>query len=320
MKDSWVAELTRVTKQPSIGIYFLLSSLFCAPGMLYAQSLTYTHDQHVEPAYEGWRQKPDGSYSMMFGYHNENWVETPHVPVGDNNYFSPGEVDQGQPTHFLPRRNRFIFEVDVPADWGDRELVWTLNVNGVERKAYGSLRADYVLDAITIAAEWGTFGGGASTPDQRSNTPPQVSLIGDGVRAARVGEPISISARVEDDGRPRSRPGARVGSEAELVRRMLTSPASRISPTKANELHMTWHVYRGSGKVKFDPPYPKAWEDYRTGGNSPWSPMWSAPAVPEDGVYQVSATFEEPGQYVIWGKVDDGMAVDHVYVTVNVAE
>ena len=87
---------------------------------------TYRSGQHVEPAFEGWRPNEDGTFNMMFGYMNENWEEEPGVEVGEDNYFSPGEADRGQPTHFLPRRNRFTFEVTVPADWGDRELVWTL--------------------------------------------------------------------------------------------------------------------------------------------------------------------------------------------------
>ena len=100
---------------------------------LNAQAQTYTSGQHVEPAFEGWRPNPDGSFNMMFGYMNENWEETPDVAVGEENFFAPGDLDRGQPTHFLPRRNRFTFEVTVPSDWGDRELVWTLKVNGVER-------------------------------------------------------------------------------------------------------------------------------------------------------------------------------------------
>ena len=82
---------------------------------------------------------------------NENWEEEPDVEAGEHN-FSPGEADRGQPTHFLPRRNRFTFEVTVPSDWGDRELVWTLNVNGVEKKAFATLRQDYLVDNMVIAS------------------------------------------------------------------------------------------------------------------------------------------------------------------------
>ena len=129
--------------------------LLVMPAAVTAQS--YRSGQHVEPAFEGWRPNPDGTFSFMFGYMNENWEEEPSVPVGENNFFSPGEADQGQPTHFLPRRNRFHFEVTVPADWGDRELVWTLNVNGAERKAYATLRQDYLVDNMVIASETGSL-------------------------------------------------------------------------------------------------------------------------------------------------------------------
>lgn len=95
--------------------------LLMTPDAASAQS--YRSGQHVEPAFEGWRPNPDGTFSFMFGYMNENWEEEPTVPVGEGNFFSPGDSDRGQPTHFLPRRNRFNFEVSVPADWGDRELV-----------------------------------------------------------------------------------------------------------------------------------------------------------------------------------------------------
>ena len=133
---------------------------------------TYTSGQHVEPAFEGWRPNPDGTFNMMFGYMNENWEEAPDTTVGENNYFEPGDADRGQPTHFLPRRNRFTFEVTVPSDWGDRELVWTLNVNGLERKAYATLKADYLVDNMVIASETGSLGAGTSSPESRANIPP----------------------------------------------------------------------------------------------------------------------------------------------------
>ena len=94
----------------------LLAVLFTvSPQLLFAD--TFQTGQHIEPAYEGWRPNADGSFSFMFGYMNENWSEEPDAPVGENNFFSPGDADRGQPTHFLPRRNRFNFEVTVPAEW-----------------------------------------------------------------------------------------------------------------------------------------------------------------------------------------------------------
>lgn len=109
-------------RQAVVATLFVMLSLFA--GSVSAQ--TYLKGQHIEPAYEGWRQLEDGSYVMIFGYQNENWAEELDIPVGPDNLFSPGLEDRGQPTHFLPRRNRFTFEVPVPADWGDKELAWTI--------------------------------------------------------------------------------------------------------------------------------------------------------------------------------------------------
>ncbi|MEE2635879.1 MAG: hypothetical protein VYE68_01430, partial [Acidobacteriota bacterium] len=90
------------------------------------QQLVYSSGQTVAPAFEGWEQLPDGSYNMVFGYFNRNQDEHVHVPIGPDNHIEPGGSDRGQPTYFLPRRNRFHFTVRVPADFGDQELVWTL--------------------------------------------------------------------------------------------------------------------------------------------------------------------------------------------------
>ena len=57
------------------------------------------------------------------------------------NAIEPGGPDQGQPTHFYPRRNPFLFSIRVPADFGNKELIWTLTANGKTEKAYASLKS-----------------------------------------------------------------------------------------------------------------------------------------------------------------------------------
>jgi len=290
--------------------------LLVASASLFAD--TYQFGQHVEPAYEGWRPNSDGTFSFMFGYMNENWAEEPDVLVGENNYFSPGEMDRGQPTYFLPRRNRFNFEVVVPADWGDRELVWTLNVNGVERKAFATLKADYLVDNMVIASETGSLGAGTSSPESRSNVPPEVTVRGDEIRTARVGEPITLVTQVLDDGLPKTR-RENTNTAEELKRRMLRPP-SKITVDKINGLFLSWNKYRGPGEVIIDPPLPKPWEDTRTSANSPWGELWLPPETPEDGLYEVTATFTEPGTYVLWARADDGGLYNDRYITVEVKE
>jgi hypothetical protein len=76
--------------------------------------------QNVTAAYEGWFKNPDGSFSMLFGYFNRNVKQELDIPIGDNNRIEPGPPDQGQPTHFLPRRQWGIFTVTVPRISGPR--------------------------------------------------------------------------------------------------------------------------------------------------------------------------------------------------------
>ncbi|MGI9249968.1 MAG: hypothetical protein ACR2PR_02055 [Pseudohongiellaceae bacterium] len=306
--------------QKTITGYGLAAALFCALTLsvsVWAQ--TYRSGQHIEPAFEGWRPNADGTFSFMFGYMNENWEQTIDIPVGENNMLSPGQADRGQPTHFLPRRNRFTFEVMVPADWGDRELVWTLNSpNGEQRRAYATLAPDYIVDSVVIASETGSLGAGTSSPESRANIKPDIEVLGDEIRVARVGEPLELLTRVEDDGIPRTRVKS-PRSEEELRERMMDRPV-RVTVDKINGLFLSWNKYRGEGNVSFDPPLPKPWEDTRVAANSPWSELWVPPPMPEDGIYRVHATFDEPGVYVLWARADDGGLYNDSYITVRVTE
>ena len=71
--------------------------------------------------------------------------------------------------------------------------------------------------------------------------------------------------------------------------------------------------------MAFDPPQTDTWEDTRDGGNSPWSPGWQSPEVPEDGRWTVAVTFSEPGHYVLRAIAHDGglATVDDVTVVVS---
>lgn len=310
--------MSKLTSKAISRVNALLIAVFLLGISVTVSADTFQYGQHVEPAYEGWRPNADGTFSFMFGYMNENWTEQPDVEVGDNNFFSPGDADRGQPTHFLPRRNRFTFEVVVPSDWGERELVWTLNVNGVERKAYATLKADYLVDNMVIASETGSLGAGTSSPESRANIPPVVTIQGDDIRTARVGEEITFVTHVADDGLPVARRESTIEEDA-LKRRMMRPP-SRITVGKVNGLFLSWNKYRGPGNVTFDPPMPKPWEDTRTSANSPWGALWLPPEPPEDGLYEVTATFDEPGTYILWGRADDGGLYHDGYITVNVSE
>jgi len=285
---------------------------------------SYRKGQYVEPAYEGWWENDDGTFSFVFGYHNENWEEKFDIAIGEGNFFSPGEADRGQPTHFLPRRNRFTFEVVVPADWGDKELAWTVSINGVSKTAYATLARDYVIDNVVIASETGSLGAGTSSPESRSNIAPVLTVMGDRtgdqvVRRVRVGEPLLIEANVEDDGLPRPRAASISRPEQQGQARWM-QPPRRTTVGKTNGLFLSWNIYRGEGTAAFDPPQIKPWEDTRTSANSPWGALWTPPPVPEDGMYRTNVTFDAPGTYVLWGRADDGGLYHDQYITVHVTE
>jgi hypothetical protein len=314
-------------------------TVVASPILARAQSLTYMSGQNVSPAYEGWEEEADGTRYFVFGYMNRNWQEELDVTVGSENSFSPGAADQGQPTHFLPRRNRFVFRVPVPKSFGDKdELIWTLTTYGKTEKAYASLRTDYKIDSMVRMSETGALGAGSSSPEVRANTPPVVKVEGSKTVTAKVGQPVTITTLVTDDGLPKRRGSGLAGSavanrgsrrdaiatadqnseNAVRVNRA-TLPPSRSTVGKSVGLHLSWFVYRGAGKVTFDPEQVEPWEDTRVGANSPWAPVWIAPDMPADGKVVVNATFAEPGTYLLRGLADDGglFGSDEVTVTVR---
>ena len=299
----------------------VLMVLLALPTRASAQVFTYQEGQDLSPAFEGWEENPDGSYSLVFGYINRNWLEELDLPIGPDNFFSPGAQDRGQPTHFLPRRNRFTFKVRVPPDFGDQELVWTVSTQGNTESAYGSLRTDYKLDYMVVASETGALGIGVSSAESRANTPPTLTLVGDPVRRVAVGQPVTLVARVSDDGLPtvrRRAPPRQRGGPPTLTATQLRPP-SRITVAKTVGLHVAWFMYRGEGEPTFDPPQIKTWEDTRTGANSPWSPLWRAPEAPENGEWITEVTFDAPGTYVLRARADDGGLYHDAAVTITVA-
>ena len=365
---------------------FLAALILLLSSQSLGAQLSYTKGQNVSPGYEGWEQNEDGSFNLLFGYMNRNWLEEVDAPIGPGNMLSPGPADQGQPTHFLPRRNRFIFKVRVPADWGDKEMVWTLTTHGRTEYAYASLRTDYKVDNMVISSETGALGAGSSSPESRMNVPPVVRIVGDRELTARVGQPLTLVAEVTDDDLPRCSNASRCAAaraaraaaddeasdddaspsddaaadaslsadasddaapsddavtddataddatadeaEEDTGPKLSSSamrPPSRVTVGKRTGLHLSWFVYRGpesvdleGANVTFRPLQVKVWEDTRTAMNSPWAPLWSSPDVPEDGMYEVRVTFDQPGTYVLRGRADDGAVYHDQDVTVHV--
>jgi hypothetical protein len=197
--------------------------------------------QGVTPAFEGWYKNPDGTFSISFGYYNRNTAEALEIPVGPDNFIEPGAKDQGQPTHFEPRRHWGVFAVKVPANFGDKKtVVWTIKIRGETWAIPGSLHPNWQIDALE-----GEGGSG--------NTPPSLRFSASGPEGAgpggiygtplsgKVGQPVTVNVWAKDDGKA-------VGSIARDGR-----PGMNVN--------LMWFKHQGPGTVTFTPPNPRAGAD-----------------------------------------------------------
>ena len=296
--DRIVARRLAIAQATVVAVMLALLVSGDVRGQIASGTIVYSSGQNVVPAYEGWEQNPDGTFNMVFGYFNRNLDERLDIPVGPNNSLERGGPDRGQPTHFLPRRNRFLFRVQVPRDFGQKELVWTLTAYGQTEKAFGTLRPEYVLDDIIVMRDTGFFGQHGK---ERENKPPVVKIEGDARRTVFLGQPLTLTALATDDGIPRPRP----------------TPLQLPARYTAIGLRVAWFVYRGPGKaVTFAPEQFKVYPDYRS--NSPWTPGWSPPPLPADGKFPVTVTFSAPGTFVLRVMAHDGGLLSSQDVTVDV--
>lgn len=183
----------------------------------------------VSPSFEGWFRNPDGTFSLSFGYFNRNDEEALDVPVGQNNRLEPGPEDQGQPTHFLPRRQTGVFTVVVPKDFGSRKVTWTLVANGETVSIPGHLRPEWEIDALKEQTS-------GNTPPVVRFDPAGTSAQGPrGASTALNGKfpgPVTLSVWATDDG---------------IRRRQQEEPL----------LGVAWSKYRGPGKVTFSESTPE---------------------------------------------------------------
>jgi hypothetical protein len=245
-------------------------------------NIKYNSGQSVQPIFEGWTKNPDGSYQFHFGYLNRNHAEEIQVAVGPENRIEPGAPDRGQPTYFYTRFNRQLFSVTVPADWGKKELVWTLVANGQSERAVGWLRPDWEIAPP----------GRGNDP---KNQPPTLAVAG----SPRISLPetLTLTASVSDDGLPpprggrgrgsQNRPPAFDNSELKATAPVNVPQVERpVRPRVTGRLQVEWFVWRGPAAVEFAPPAIGA----------------------DEGKAVVVATFGRPGEYVLRARATDSSA------------
>ena len=262
--------MRRMCVRNSLGVMLVLCA-GSAPRSMSGQlplSPVKASGQTVTPAFEGWYKNPDGTYSISFGYLNRNSQEALDIPIGPDNFIEPGNRNQGQPTHFEPRRHWGVFAVKVPADFGDKKVVWTIRIRGETWAIPGSLHPNWEIDALQ-----GEAGSG--------NTPPVVRFdakgpegagpfgITAGPLAATVGKPLTLNVWASDDGK--------------AVNSITRNGRAGVSVT------LTWFKHQGPGEVTFDK---------------------TSPAVNAgDGLATTTATFSEPGDYLLRVRANDASGV-----------
>jgi hypothetical protein len=305
-----------------VGVFVFVLLL---PHSARAQTI-YLTGQNVQAVYEGWEPNADGTFTMIFGYLNRNYQEEPIIPVGPNNSFSPGPEDRGQPTHFYPRRQSFLFRVVVPADWGDKKLIWTVNANGKPTTAVGKLMPVWQInEGVWNATRLGSVNG--ETPG--GNAPPTIKAVGSATLSATVATPVLLSVDVSDDGKPgptKRRPqplsqntnGAfKTGAESPIITTTglpartighnnpyLPRDIVNFEDAHATGLAVTFMHDRGPGTTTFEPMTVQVKSE--------------GPGPALKGSAKTTVRFSEPGTYVVKAVVDEGIQTRYVDFTINV--
>jgi hypothetical protein len=249
----------------------------------------FNSGQSVVPYYEGWLKNPDGTFDLVFGYFNRNWKQELAVPVGPDNKIEPGGPDAGQPTYFLPRRQRFLFRMRVPADFGKNEVTWTITSNGRTEKGFGTLQPEQEITERVIMTN-GNFNPGTDDP----NRPPTLTIAP--IPTPAPGTPITLAASVTDDGLPKPRVAA-PRPTATPTPGGFGAQVNSSAGVRPVGLRVNWLQYSGPAKVLFS----------HTGQ----IPVANGQAV-------TTAQFPAPGTYTLIASATDGSLARKANVMVTV--
>lgn len=218
----------------------------------------------VVPIFEGWYRNPDGTFELSFGYFNVNTGETLEIPLGPDNFIEPAEFDGRQPARFEPvpegdRRHWGAFTVTVPADFGARDVVWTLHARGQTLSVPGRLTSPaYELvgwefpgrSSVSPLLRWTPAGPAGRGPRGVTGAP----------RRAQAGVPLELDAWVSRD--------------AEAV-------------DAPRPINVKWFKHQGPGDVAF------------AGRTAVVEPDAWAREDGAGARVATAATFSEPGEYLL---------------------
>ena len=256
--------------------------------------------QAIYPAFEGWGATQDGSSNMIvLGYMNRNKSGVLEIPVGPNNRIEPGGPDYGQPTVFFPGRQKLVFAIKVPKDFGAKALTWTLVANGQSSVVTFHLQKDYYLNFYKDEANGNqppVIRFGASEPAMVGPNAGFAQTL-----TASVGQPVPLKLWVQDPpplepnwesivaSRTRSAPRPAPRDQVAIVNGQVLGAGRGGSGRGGSrpDLTVEWTKLRGPGEVTLTPP------TVPVVTKADGSVVVEAPAT---------ATFSAPGEYVLRGE------------------
>ena len=271
-----------MAKRPVVSATVLLSAAAVLSGQAQLPDngqIQHARGRNVVPVYEGWFEDPDGGIQLAFGYLNRNYEETVDIPVGPENRIHPGPADQGQPTHFPPRREKGVFTVKAPDSARQTEVTWTLTHRGQTYAVPANLGPLFNIDALRQRG--GEYDG---------NTPPVLAFPASGgssqgpagttlTATTPVSRPLSLDVEVRDDGLPPPE------DHDVFYSRFEQRTAVAIRPPRAPRgLKVLWSKYRGPGDITFE----------------------AAAVTVVEGRARTTAAFERPGEYILRAKAVEG--------------
>ena len=232
----------------------------------------------IAPFFDGWYQNPDGTITYSFGYSNLNRDEVVEIPLGPDNFIVPKEYDGRQPTSFPPDEP----DATSAANPGRRERergVFTVT-------APGSFRGDVVWTLRDLGQTY-SVPGRAKTgayqlnwPMAMGSIPPLLRFSANGpagrgpvgIQAdpaqTQVGTPLALTIWIADDS----------------VREKDPVPITAKREVKS-AMNVTWVKHSGRGPVVFSQP--------------------KEGLAQLEGTATTSATFNQPGEYVIRVRADN---------------
>jgi hypothetical protein len=187
--------------------------------------------QPIYLQYDGYVKNKDGTYTLSFGYFNQNHVDV-RIEPGSDNAFLPAPGDRNQPLLFLKGRHRFACSIVVPAGF-DSKLQWMVRFGGktftttaktldplYELELNSEKRATSGLDLAK--APKGVCVNRAPSI-QVINPQADVNAGADTLAATsfstRLDQEVSLNGSVEDDGLPRE-------SKLTISWKMLSGPGT----------------------------------------------------------------------------------------------